>query len=161
MDMAKELKERIVPMMAQDLVDVYKDDPDAFKMAVVGMLTLFGAGAQTYPPKKERSFVDQTNKTRQEMFSGKPSGDRVVDELSRAGVKAVLGKKTVNGQPVPEQDIATVLKEAGPEVRKRVLMYLDNPAYLRATPEQRKKWLQNAVNSGWRAVKSRLEMGRR
>jgi hypothetical protein len=64
----------------------------------------------------------------------------------------------VNGQPVPEQDIATVLKEAGPEVRKRVLMYIDNPAYLRATLEQRKKWLQAAVNSGWRAVKSRLEM---
>jgi hypothetical protein len=159
MNMAKEVKERIIPIVAQDLVELYKDDPDLFKMSVMGLLTLFGAGVQTYPAKKEGSFVDQGTKTRQEMFSKEPSGDRVIEELNKSGVKAVLGAKKVNGQPVPEEDIPTVLKEAGPEIRLRVNLYLNNPAFAKATPEQKKKWLQGAVNSGWNAYKNKKKLG--
>ena len=158
-NMGKELKERILPMMGQDLWDVYKDDPSALKLAIVGALTMFGAGAQTYPLKGEKSFVDQTTKTRQEKFYGEPSGDRVIDELNKAGVKAVLGTKKVNGEPVPEADIATVLKDAGADIRLRVNLYLNNPAFAKATPEQKKKWLQTAVNSGWNAYKNKKKLG--
>ena len=158
-NVAKEIKERIVPIVAQDFVELYKDDPELFKMAIMGALTIFGAGVQTYPAKGEKSFVDQTTPTRQEKFSGKPSGDRVIDELNKAGVKAVLGTKKVNGEPVPEADIATVLKDAGADIRLRVNLYLNNPAFAKATPEQKKKWLQTAVNSGWNAYKNKKKLG--
>lgn len=155
LNVVNEVKERIIPIIAQDLVDLYKDDPDAFKVSVMGLLTLFGAGVQTYPPKKDKSFVDQGTKTRQDMITDKPSGDAVVDELKAQGVKAVLGTKKVDGLPVPEADIAQVLKDAGPEIRKRVEFYMKNPAYAKATPEQKKKWLQKAVNAGWTYYKNK------
>ena len=155
MNVTKEVVERITPIVAQDFVELYKDDPELFKMAIMGVLTIFGAGVQTYPPKGEKSFVDQTKKTRQEMFSGKPSGDKVIDELNKVGVKAVLGTKKVNGQPVPEEDISTVLRDAGAEIRLRVSMIMNSPSYAKQTPEKKKALLQRAVNAGWNAYKSR------
>jgi len=159
MNVTKEVVERISPIVAQDFVELYKDDPELFKLAIMGTLTIFGAGVQTYPPKQEKSFVDQTTPTRQEKFSGKPSGDKVIDALSKAGVKAVLGTKKINGQPIQEEDIATVLKEAGADIRLRVNLYLNNPAFAKASPEQQKKWLQSAVNSGWNAYKNKKKLG--
>jgi hypothetical protein len=158
-NVAKEIKERIIPIMGQDLVELYKDDPNAFKMSIMGLLTLFGAGVQTYSPKDEKSLVNQDKQTRQDKFSGKPTGDKVVDELNRLGVKAVLGTKKIDGQPVPEEDVPTILKEAGKDIRLRVSMYLDNPAYSKATDEQKKKWLQKAINAGWTAYKNKKKMG--
>jgi hypothetical protein len=155
MNVTKEITERISPIIAQDFVELYKDDPELFKMAILGALTIFGAGVQTYPPKSEKSFVDQTDKTRQEAFSGKPSGDRVVDELKRAGVKAVLGTKKIGGEPVPEENIATVLKDAGADIRLRVSMIMNSPSYSKQTEEKKKALLQRAVNAGWNAYKAK------
>lgn len=50
----REVVERITPIIAQDLVELYKDDPDGLKMAVMGLLTLFGAGVQTYGNKSKQ-----------------------------------------------------------------------------------------------------------
>jgi hypothetical protein len=153
----KELQERVTPMIVQDLVDIYKDDPNLLKMAVVGMAIVFGSGAQTYPAKQDKSLVDSTKKTRQELFSPQAKGDRVVEELKKQGVNAVLGQKQVNGEPVPDADIERVLKVAEPEVRRIVALYIDSPMYKNATPEQKKKLLQSAVNAGWRTAKIKLE----
>lgn len=163
-NVGKELVSRITPLIAQDLYDMYKDDPNALKMALIGLAITFGAGAQTYPPKPSKSFVEPETKTRQEIIQKKinPSTDPVVNELERLGVKAVLGTKKIDGQMVQEADLATVLKEAGPMVRQRVLMYMNNPAYKnnpKVTDEIRKKWLQKAVNAGWTSYKEKKSQG--
>lgn len=155
----REVTTRLIPILVQDMIDLYKNDPDGLKLAIMGTLSMFGAGVQTYPPKDEKSFVDQEKKTRQEKLSKELTGDVVVDELKKNKVKAVLGTKKIDGQPIPEESIDKVLKEAGPEIRARVMMYVNNPAYAKATPEQKAKWLQKAVNAGWTAYKNKLKMG--
>lgn len=45
----KEVLSRIVPMVAQDLVDLYKEDP---YLLPLGLLNTVGFGVQTYAPKK-------------------------------------------------------------------------------------------------------------
>lgn len=159
LDLEREVTTRLIPIMVQDMVELYKDDPDGLKLAIMGTLAMFGAGVQTYPPKDEKSLVDRTKKTRQEKLVGKPTGDIVVDELKKNNVKAVLGAKKIGGQTITEESIDKVLKDAGPEIRARVMMYINNPAYAKATPEQRGKWLQKAVNAGWAAYKNKLKMG--
>jgi len=45
----KEMKEKLIPIVAQDIWDIYQDDPDALPL---GLLAIFGYGVQTYKKKK-------------------------------------------------------------------------------------------------------------
>ncbi|MCK9599093.1 MAG: hypothetical protein M0R06_08640 [Sphaerochaeta sp.] len=150
--MGKELRERITPMIVEDIVAASKDDPNQLKAVLVGFLVMLGAGAQTYSPAAEKTFLDQ---------SGKPykGGDRVIDELNRLKIKTGIGAKAVKGQPIPEDDIAKILEDGGPEARKRFLFYMDNPAYQKATDAQKKAWLQNAIEASRRAAKNKYRLG--
>ena len=157
----KEIGERLVPILAQDLWELYKDDPNGLKMAVMGLLALFGAGVSTYPPRVDPSFVEPEVKTRADIRqSQRPSGDPIVDELRSHGVKATVGKKTIAGEPIPPEDVAELVKEGGETMRRTISFYINNPAYAKATDEQKKKWLQKAVDTGWRIIKKQKEMER-
>lgn len=147
-----ELRKRITPMIADDIIAASKDDPNQLKAVIVGFLVMLGAGAQTYGPTAEKTFLDQ---------SGKPyqGGDKVIDELNRLGIRTGIGTKAVKGQPIPEEDIAKILKDGGDEARKRFLFYMDNPAYKKATDAQKKEWLQNAIEATRRAAKKRYVLG--
>ena len=45
----KEAMDRMIPMVIQDVVDIYKDDPSLLPLSALGV---FGVGLQTYEPKK-------------------------------------------------------------------------------------------------------------
>lgn len=47
----KEAANRFIPMVIQDFVDIYKDDPSLFPL---GFLGVFGAGLQTYQPRPQK-----------------------------------------------------------------------------------------------------------
>lgn len=49
----KETAQRFVPMVAQDMYDLYKEDPG---LLPIGILSVFGEGVQTYAPKKSNKF---------------------------------------------------------------------------------------------------------
>ena len=48
------LATRLTPMVAQDLVDILRDDPD---LAYLVVPALFGVGLQTYPPRKRKKKI--------------------------------------------------------------------------------------------------------
>jgi len=45
----QEAMDRMIPMVIQDIVDIYKDDPNLLPLSALGV---FGMGLQTYEPKK-------------------------------------------------------------------------------------------------------------
>jgi len=157
----KEIGERFAPILAQDLWELYKDDPNGLKMALLGTLAVLGAGVQTYPPKVDPSFVGPQIKTRADIPSpGQPSGDPIAEELKRLGVKATVGKKTIAGEPIPPEDAQALVQEGGETMRRVILFYMNNEAYKKATDEQKKRYLQKAVDAGWRTIKRQKEMER-
>ena len=52
-DVPKEAANRFIPMVIQDFVDLYKDDPSLFPL---GFLGVFGAGLQTYKPRQPKKL---------------------------------------------------------------------------------------------------------
>jgi hypothetical protein len=48
-NVVNEIRDRFIPMMIQDVVDVYKDDPSLIPLSALG---LFGVSLQTYLPKE-------------------------------------------------------------------------------------------------------------
>ena len=52
-NIGKETANRFIPMVIQDFVDIYKDDPSLFPL---GFLGVFGAGLQTYQPRAARKM---------------------------------------------------------------------------------------------------------
>lgn len=48
-----EVLQRFTPMVAQDMYDLYKEDP---ALVPLGILSIFGQGVQTYAPKKSNKF---------------------------------------------------------------------------------------------------------
>jgi len=46
----RELVEKMTPIVAQDIWDLYKDDPDSLP---AGLLAIFGVGIQTYERRKK------------------------------------------------------------------------------------------------------------
>jgi len=46
--------QRFIPMVMQDMIDIYKDDPSLLPVSLVG---LFGVGLQTYEPRKSKGGV--------------------------------------------------------------------------------------------------------
>ncbi len=151
---AKEIRDRFIPIVSQDFAEMYKDDPDGLKMAVMGMLTIFGAGVQTYKPRPEESFLGPRIKTREELGRLNEPGDRIMEEFRRLGVNTAVGKRQVGGKPVPESLVSDLAKEGEETFRKMARFYIDNPAYRTATDEQRKKWLQKAADTAWRLIKA-------
>jgi len=159
-NVGKEVTERIAPMVAQDFYDLYKQDHDLFKMAVLGTLSLFGAGVQTYPPKTPKEFVGQNIKTREQLISGETGADPIAQEFIRLGVRPTIDRKTIGpGEPVPPDSMDALLKMGGDEMRRIALFYINNPAYKTASDEQKKKWLQKAADTGWRITKTKYKAG--
>ena len=48
-DIPKEAAERFIPMIVQDMVELYKEDPSLLPLSALGV---FGVGLQTYKPRK-------------------------------------------------------------------------------------------------------------
>ena len=150
--LGKELLDRITPMIAEDIIDAAQDDPTKLRAIIVGTLVMFGAGAQTYGPSAEKSFLDQ---------SGEPyrGGDKVIDELNRLGLRYGIGAKEAKGVPISDEDIDKILKQNSAEFRKRIMFYLNNPAYQKKTDAEKKALLQKAIEAGRKAAKDRYRLG--
>ena len=50
LNVPKELQQRVTPMIVQDMIDIYKDDPTLFPVSLLG---IFGVGLQSYEGKKQ------------------------------------------------------------------------------------------------------------
>ena len=45
------IAQRFIPLVMQDMMDIYRDNPDLLPVSVLG---LFGVGLQTYEPRKKK-----------------------------------------------------------------------------------------------------------
>ena len=50
--LSKEAKEKLIPIVAQDMYDIYKDDPGLFPAGLFSLGAIFGLGVQTYGKDK-------------------------------------------------------------------------------------------------------------
>jgi hypothetical protein len=65
-DVSEEIINRLTPMITQDLMDLYKDNP---AMLPLGALASFGIGTQTYPPAKKKLSPFGQQKTKLAPFN--------------------------------------------------------------------------------------------
>ena len=56
--LSKEAKEKLIPIVAQDMYDIYKDDPGLLPAGLFALSAVFGLGVQTYGTggKKQESY---------------------------------------------------------------------------------------------------------
>jgi hypothetical protein len=114
-----ELADRFIPMVVQDLYDLYKEDP---KLLPLGILPIFGVGMQTYGKQETETSLNKLGKPQVEVKPVKGLGEKLTDFLT--GKKEVTAK-----EPLPTGSASSwfnYLKGLAPEEANKKLEYIQD-----------------------------------